>query len=94
MRTFYRTQDPHSWKPTATRSFQGRSRTEFTAKLALRTLYAFAALLASAAAMAAYDKPTLVYFKALERAVTSTAGFLLRGCSRAARTGLYRRPPG
>ena len=31
---------------------------------------------------------------ALERAVTWTAGFLLRGCSRAARTGLYRRPPG
>ena len=52
---------------TATRSFQGRSRTEFTAKLALRTLYAFAALLASAAGMAAYDKPTLVYFNILGR---------------------------
>ena len=32
--------------------------------------------------------------RALERAATWTAGFLLRGCSRAARTGLYRRPPG
>ena len=32
--------------------------------------------------------------RALERAVTWTAGFLLRGCSRAARFGLYRRPPG
>ena len=32
--------------------------------------------------------------RALERAVTSTAGFLLRGCSRAARTSLYQRPPG
>ena len=68
MRTFYRAQDSHPWKPTATRSFQGRRRTEFTAKLALRTLYAVAAFLApGAAAMAAYDKPTLVYFNILGR---------------------------
>ena len=49
------------------KELQGRSRTEFTAKLALRTLYAFAALLASVAGMAAYDKPTLVYFNILGR---------------------------
>ena len=67
MRTLYRAQDPHSWKPTATSHLRGRRRTEFTAKLALRTLYAVAAFLASAAAMAAYDKPTLIYFNILGR---------------------------
>ena len=74
LRTLYRLSGPHPWKSTATSHLRGRRRTEFTAKLALRTLYAFAASYAVAAflapgvaAMAAYDKPTLVYFNILGR---------------------------
>ena len=67
MRTFYRAQDPHPWNRQQ-QAISGVAAALNTAKLALRTIYAVAAFLApGVAAMAAYDKPTLVYFNILGR---------------------------